>query len=919
MWDLFWWWLAAEVLGLLALPLAAVLCANLPDRGWGLARPLGLLVVGWLIWLPLTLIPAFPYSRAWIAATVVLFGVGNAALLRLGPVRVALRDLLARERVYLVVGEGVFAGALALMGWERSFTPGVVDTEKFMDVAFLSSIWRAPHLPPPDPWLAGEPINYYYFGHFLMATLAKLIGTPPSVAFNTSVALIFALTAAAVFALAANLAAAARAPTAGALDRGVAVGLVSAIAVLVLGNLNAAQVWWQGAVTLATHPPRLLASPWAWWTQRALWPQFDWWSPSRVVPNTINEFPSFSFVLADLHAHVLALPFAVLALGVALNLLLARGAGLRAFGAGVAGMLALGGSGLVLGALYAINGWDLPTYLGLALLALGIQQWIEHGRRWSRLFGLNMAAAGIMLAALAFLLFIPFYRGYTAPGTGIGLVPASAASPIGDEIAIIGLPLFIAGTLLLARLISTARAIVLPVPITTSPLPDPHGSGPAGEVSRLLPVLLVVAPMALLLLWTLGSHGAGGWTIWWALLIVAACAALVLRQLLPAANGAGADVDAGPRWVGRAEIFLWCLVGTAAALIAVSERVYLRDVFDGSPSFRMNTVFKLYYQVWLLLGVATGPALAALLDQARDQLAWLAPARLAVTTRARARPVHTRLAPASDVAGVALGVAGLASASTSGRSAPGGTGASTTAAGTGGPVVRPRGHTAPAHARDAVGEGTARSMAHPGARPGTSPIGLASLRWIGAGGTLVWAAVLVVLLGAASVYPILGASARTQNFSLPRSLDGTAYMAADPLNQGDAAAIAWLNDPAHVAGDPTILEAYGDEYSHFDRVSAFTGLPTVLGWVGHEIQWRATWLAQPGHTGELEQRQRDVDLMYTSSDPGVVRSLLARYHIRYVYVGACERQKYPRINLDRFGGFLRAVYRSTEVTIYVVR
>src|SRR5579864_2796169 len=93
--ELFGWWLMAEVIGVAALPLAAVLCANLPDRGWGLARPLGLLVLGWLVWFPLSLLPALPYNRAWIVGTFVVFAFGNVALLRLPEVRAALLRLIA--------------------------------------------------------------------------------------------------------------------------------------------------------------------------------------------------------------------------------------------------------------------------------------------------------------------------------------------------------------------------------------------------------------------------------------------------------------------------------------------------------------------------------------------------------------------------------------------------------------------------------------------------------------------------------------------------------------------------------------------------------------------------------------------------------------------------------------------------------
>src|SRR6478735_3881441 len=168
------WWGAIEAIGLAGLPLTALVLANLPDRGWALAKPFSLLILGWLIWFPLTLISALPFNRVWIVLTLLLYLAGNVALVwRVARVRQALTALLTRQRGYLIVAELFFFVAFAGMVWERSFTPAVVDTEKFMDVAFLSSIWRAPHLPPPDPWLSGQSINYYYFGHYLMALIAK--------------------------------------------------------------------------------------------------------------------------------------------------------------------------------------------------------------------------------------------------------------------------------------------------------------------------------------------------------------------------------------------------------------------------------------------------------------------------------------------------------------------------------------------------------------------------------------------------------------------------------------------------------------------------------------------------------------------------------------------------------------------------
>ncbi len=191
------------------------------------------------------------------------------------------------------------------------------------------------------------------------------------------------------------------------------------------------------------------------------------------------------------------------------------------------------------------------------------------------------------------------------------------------------------------------------------------------------------------------------------------------------------------------------------------------------------------------------------------------------------------------------------------------------------------------------------------------------MRLFTAGGIVLWIVVCITLVGAATIYPILATSARTNNFTSARSLDGTAYMSADPANQGDAQAIAWLN--AHVAGDPVIVKgAQYLEYTHYGRVSAFTGLPTLMGWGGHEYQWRFNWLQQPGRGDVIGQRLNAVTQIYTDASAQQVLALLHQYSARYVYVGAAERQLYPTANLERFAKFLRVVYHTTDVTIYAV-
>jgi uncharacterized membrane protein len=127
----------------------------------------------------------------------------------------------------------------------------------------------------------------------------------------------------------------------------------------------------------------------------------------------------------------------------------------------------------------------------------------------------------------------------------------------------------------------------------------------------------------------------------------------------------------------------------------------------------------------------------------------------------------------------------------------------------------------------------------------------------------------------------------------------------------------WLN--THVEGSPVILEAPGCEWSYYSRVSAFTGLPTLIGWPGgHEGEWRINWLPDQ-HLGDiLGERAAVTNDIYTNANEGTVLALLRQYHVRYVYVGYIERNLYASANLDRFSAFLRLVYHRDGVSIYAV-
>jgi uncharacterized membrane protein len=172
----------------------------------------------------------------------------------------------------------------------------------------------------------------------------------------------------------------------------------------------------------------------------------------------------------------------------------------------------------------------------------------------------------------------------------------------------------------------------------------------------------------------------------------------------------------------------------------------------------------------------------------------------------------------------------------------------------------------------------------------------------------IFRAAFWLLLALGMVYPVLGNAARVGNFQPEPTLDGTAYLAA--AQPSDYAAIAWLNE--NVEGAPVILEQPGGPYASYvyeGRVSALTGLPTLLGWPGHESQWRGSYEVQA-------ERAPVIETIYKTLDPDAAASLLDEYGVTYVFVGPAERSLYDPRALQKFARFMRVVYENEGVTIY---
>ncbi len=142
-----------------------------------------------------------------------------------------------------------------------------------------------------------------------------------------------------------------------------------------------------------------------------------------------------------------------------------------------------------------------------------------------------------------------------------------------------------------------------------------------------------------------------------------------------------------------------------------------------------------------------------------------------------------------------------------------------------------------------------------------------------------------------------------------QGLNATAFLETDFLE--DAAGIRWLKK--NIKGSPVVLEANGDSYTQYERVSAMTGLPTVLGWYVHEWLWR-------NDVADLNTKSGDIELIYTSKDEKQVKELLEKYNISYIFTGACEREKYgENLNNDLLSGLGETVFRDLNSGTYIVK
>ena len=846
------WWLALQLLALVSLVPAHLLFRSLPDRGYGLAKALGLLLPAYALWI-LAWTGFLPNGRPTLAFVVLLLGLAAVFLARRRGAMGSLTAFFHENWRHVLATEAVFAASFFAFALFRAYRPEIAGTEQPMDFAFLNAILRSDYFPPNDPWLSGYSISYYYFGYLIQTLPIQITGIPSSIGYNLALATIFALTMTGAFSLGYNLVA----PR----SRRAApwVGVLAGLLLAVIGNL-------QGALELLRA--RGLGPPdfWQWiGVNGALTPyvssswlpseHFWWWHATRVINTlrittdpgggilavndqldyTITEFPFFSFLLGDMHPHVMALPFVLLALGLALSFL-RRGDWLQIDWIRRE-PFAFAGAALILGALGFINSWDLPTYMVVALGALLLAA-IRYGR-----VGWPFLALVGALAGASILLYLPFYVSPRPPTPGPGLVGAVGTRPV-HFLIILGPFILALGCYLLARLPEVVKAGLITSDRSPTSDVDTYGldvekcsagacppptqpqRGPSPRPTFMVSLCLGAAlvPAALWALGQalaprlLGQNALAGATVLGkelsvvplVLTVASVLFLLIYRESMAACltpplaeENRGTPPDPRPisgpvprsSFLVPEESFILLLVLAGFALTLGTELFFLRDAFGN----RMNTMFKFYYQVWVLFAMSSAYGIYWVAARLKASKGWPWPGSL-------------------------------------------------------------------------------------------------------------WGIGLTALLMAALAYPVAASFSRMNMFGGKPTLDGLAFVKG--LDQAEYEAVQWLN--RNIEGSPVIVETPGGSYTEYGRVSAWTGLPTVVQWPGHEMQWR-------GPIKELSEREQDVHQIYSSADAAQVQRLLDKYGARYVYVGRLERERYGESVLGKFATMMETAFQNQGVTIYRVR
>ena len=720
------WYFFIFSLGLIFFPLTTKIFKNFPfDQGYPFAKVFAIIFVSYITYvlgtvkiLSLTRVNLFLIIGFLLLVNVLLYLKNKKSK----PIRTFLYVFILEEILFL--------SSFLFWTYIRGQEPSIRSLEKFMDFGFINSILRAEFFPPLDMWYSGNyPINYYYFGHLTGATLIKLVNINPAIGYNLILSTIFALGVTEVFSIVTNIIKISSPKI--SLVKNVFYGVIGAFIVNLGGNLHTIYLFTKGYPTNENPIP-------FWKIFSGFNPQNYWYpNATRFIPYTIHEFPSYSYVVADLHGHVFDIPFVLFTLAILLKVFLylkqkkyfqaskIKNEKLKVFK-------------------------NIPSYL--------IAQLLNYFKLISNNFK-KFASGGLILT-----IFLSFL-------TAIHYMTNAFDGPI-YTLLTLTIFLFLFGFSKYFFLLTTfyllfAILFTLPFSFHFKPFVSGIGVNCGSEIfkfsGKIGPFLFEKNNCQISPFWMLFIL----WGFFWV--------NFIMFIITKKTKNSKAIIKP------KISSFTLVLFSFANFLILIPEFFYAKDIYP--VHFRANTMFKLGYQAFIMMGIASAYVFF-LLKHAKIKL------------------------------------------------------------------------------------------------------------------FIIIYSLLFILV---SIYPFFSIPSYYGSLNKPVNLDGSSWF-LDNYPE-DKEIIDWLNK--NVKGQPVILEAQGDSYTDYERISTMTGLPTVAGWWVHEWLWR-------GSADVVGKRIPDITAIYESKDINQTKQLIKKYQIKYIVVSRLEKQKYPNIYEEKFLKIGKIVLRTNN-------
>ncbi len=400
------WWLAFLAIGFVFLPLTNLIFGNFFDRGYLFSKVLGLIFISYVLFI-LNVLHILPFGLVSITLVFWLGAIFNYLIFK-------KHNFLKKFPFKLVIFEEIlFLAAIFFWSFVRAHEPSINGLEKFMDFGFLNSILRTTYQPAVDMWFPPLPINYYYFGHLMTAVMTRLSFLSSNITFNLMIATLFAFCLTLSFSIGSNL-------VSKVFNKKSFIGGILIAALITFsGNLHTIYAFFKSYDV--TNPVPFWQLPFL----PNTFPNAYWYpNATRFIPFTIHEFPLYSFVVSDLHGHVLDIPIVLLAISMSyvlltnkknpLNLGLLK---LRKIKLEVGYLL----FGFILAVMYMTNVWDGLIYFLLVCIILLVNNW--QRKKLVDTFA-NTAKSALIILASFFLATLPFNFFFRPFASGIGVLCA---------------------------------------------------------------------------------------------------------------------------------------------------------------------------------------------------------------------------------------------------------------------------------------------------------------------------------------------------------------------------------------------------------------------------------------------------------------------------------------------------------------